>query len=563
METSNVKYYQFYLLFLLGLLSCESNVTSNQKERLPNIIVIMTDDSGYSDTTPFGGEISTPNIDFLSEKGIRFTNCYNNARCSPTRASLLTGQYPHTVGVGDLCRPTEETKYPGYMGYLNPNYPTLPELLKKVGYHTIMSGKWHLGGENVLEEKEDGFLKPVPSEYKKWPLKKGFDKFFGLIYGMSGTFKAWPSRPFVEGEKIYKTDSHPGGFYASNAFTDFSLKYIEEIRKQDDNPFLLYLSFTAPHFPIEAPETYIEKYRNTFNTPEKIEAIRKNRYDYLLKKGLVPESWSLNKKYATPEFINGKYKSDSTYLKKISEYLATYAAMMDIVDENIGRVIKKLKDLGELDNTIILYMSDNGPVRAGPGDLFNAPFYGMKGQLKEGSIKTPMVVYWPEKITKPGRISNQQVHVFDLLPTLLDVVSSKYPEKYNGTNLQPMEGASFLPTLISEKTTSKNKEFIFWDLYGQQAGIYQGRWKWYNNKKGRDFLYDLSIDGAETNSIVDAQPEIVSLLKKKFTLFAEKTHVMPLDSVKIEIEKNRIRLYGDKNKESNYSNNKIDKSNDN
>ena len=538
------------LVLLLGLDSCSSNLKTDQ-EKLPNIILIMTDDSGYSDTTPFGGEISTPNIDFLSKNGIRFTTCYNNARCSPTRASMLTGHYAHTVGVGDLCRPTEETKYPGYMGFLNPDYPTLPELMKEAGYHTIMSGKWHLGGENVLEEMEEGFLKPAPAEYKKWPLQKGFDKFFGLIYGMTGTFEAWPTRPYIEGEKIYQTKSHPGGFYASNAFTDFGLRYIDEVREEDDHPFFLYLSFTAPHYPIEAPEKYIVKYRSTFDTPEKIESIRKNRYNQLLKEGLIPDSWSLNEQYATPDFINKKHRTNQEYLNHVAEYLATYAAMMEIVDENIGRVIHKLEEIGELDNTIIFYLSDNGPIRPGPGDLFNSPYWGMKSSLKEGGIKTPMVVYWPEKIIEPGRISDKQIHVFDLLPTLLELTEVKYPESYKGKDLQPMEGSSFFPELLNQDL-SREKEFLFWDLYGQQAGIYQGRWKWYNSRKGEDFLYDLSVDGTETHSLSGEQPEILKLIKEEYQLFAERTNVMPLGIIKAEIEKNRMRLYGNKNKESNY-----------
>ena len=538
------------LVFSLLLVSCNSNISSDQ-EKLPNIILIMTDDSGYSDTAPFGGEISTPNIDLLAENGIRFSRCYNNARCSPTRASLMTGHYPHTVGVGDLCRPTEETEFPGYMGFLNPDFPTLPELLKEAGYHTIMSGKWHLGGENVLDDMEYGFKKPRADEYKKWPLQKGFDKFFGLIYGMNGTFKAWPTRPYIEGEKIYNTESHPEGFYASNAFTDFGLKYINEVRELDDKPFFLYIAFTAPHYPVEAPEEYIKKYRDTFSTPEKIESIRQNRYKQLLNQGLIPESWSLNEKYANPDFINRKYVSNPEYLEKISEYLATYAAMMEIVDENIGRVIDRLKELGELNNTIILYMSDNGPIRPGPGDLFNSPYWGMKSSLREGGIKTPMIVYWPEKIVEPGHMTDKQVHVFDILPTLLDIADVNYPESYNGKVLQPVEGSSFLPALFAREK-NRNKKFLFWDLYGQQAGIYIGRWKWYNNKEGEDFLYDLSVDGTETHSVADEHPEILQLIKEEYKLFAEKTHVMPIDIIKAEIEKNRMRLYGDTDQASIY-----------
>ena len=539
---------------LIGLTISLTTCTSVQKsgqEKLPNIVLIVTDDSGYSDTSPFGSMINTPNIDLLAENGIRFTNLYNNARCSPTRASLLTGHYPHTVGVGDLCRPTEETKYPAYMGYLNPAFPTLPELLKETGYHTIMSGKWHLGGENVLNEMEDGFLKPNPTEYEKWPLQKGFDKFFGLIYGMTGAFEAWPKRPYIEGEKIYDTKSHPGGFYATNAFTDFACKYIDEARELDDKPIFLYLGFTAPHYPIEAPEKYIAKYRQSFNTPEKIDLIRQNRYTQLQNKGLIPANWKLNKEYASPEFLEGKYKSDPDYLKEISEYLATYAAMMDLVDENIGRIIKKLKEMGELENTIILYMSDNGPVRSGPGDLFNAPFLGMKGSLREGGIKTPLIAYWPEKIAEPGHISNMQIHSFDLLPTFLEIAHINYPKKWNEKNIQPVEGTSFLPALLYPDTTA-SKEFLFWDLYGQQAGIYKGRWKWYNDEKGEDFLYDLQSDGTEIHSVTDEYPKILLLIKEEYKKFSKRVQVMPYDSIKAEIVKNRIRLFGDKNRESNY-----------
>lgn len=542
------KYYFLGLSLLLG--SCNHNNNVGQG-RLPNIIVILTDDSGYSDTSPFGSEISTPNIDFLSQNGVRFPSCYNNARCSPTRASLLTGQYAHTVGVGDLCRPTEETKYPGYMGFLNPEFPTLPELLKDKGYHTIMTGKWHLGGENVLDEIEDGFMKPDPAEYKKWPRQKGFDKFFGLIYGMTGTFEAWPSRPYVEGEKIFQTKTYPGGFYASNAFTDFGLKYIDEVRKIDDRPFFYYLAFSAPHYPVEAPEKYIEKYREKFNSPEKIELIRQNRYNLLRKEGLIPTNWKLNEEYATNDFINEKYKSDSEYLNEIAEYLATYAAMMEIVDENIGRVINKLKEIGELENTIIIYMSDNGPTRPGPGDLFNSPFWGMKSSLREGGIKTPMIVYWPEKIKESGKISNKQIHVFDILPTLLEIAGINYPEKYHSKTLKQTEGSSFLSSILGEER-SIDREFLFWDLYGQQACIYKGRWKWYNNKKGKDFLYDLSIDGTETQSVSSEHPEIISLIKEEFIRFAERTNVLPYKTVQIEIEKNRLRLFGDINKETDY-----------
>jgi len=503
----------------------------------------MTDDSGYSDLGSYGGEIATPNLDKLAENGMRFKNCYNNGKCSPTRASLLTGQYPQKVGAGDLCRLQNETDLPGYLGYLNPNFPTLPQILKDNGYHTLMSGKWHLGGERVSDQLENGFPKPLATEYAKWPLGKGFEKFFGLIHGASGMYKPWPDRPYTYGTQVYDTQKHEGEFYNTDVFTDFALKFLDQIREKDGNPFFLYLPYTAPHNPLEAPKEVIQKYIDTYNTPEKLEAIKRKRFDALIKEGLIPKNWTYNKAYYSKLFktnknINGKQ------LSKLSYELATYAAMLDILDQNVGRLVQKLEAMGELDNTLILYLSDNGADGPGRCDIFNSPYYGVKTSLREGGIKSHLIAHWPKGISTKGTISDQQVHVIDIMPTCLNIANANYPKKYRKSNNLSMQGLNLLDNLT--KNTLIERKYLFWDLYGQQAVIYNDHWKWYNDSTHKDFLFDLKNDGTETANLAPKNPDIIDKLKKAHAIFVKQNNIVPHKTLKAAQANNQWHQKNDK-----------------
>ncbi len=486
----------------------------------PNIVIIMTDDSGFSDIGCYGSEIRTPNIDHLAHAGLRFAKFYNNARCSPTRASLLTGQYPHAVGAGDLCRPVDETPYPGYLGYMSDQCVTLAEVLREAGYHTMMSGKWHLGGERKTDQGE-----PARGELEKWPLGRGFERFFGLIHGATDYFRPWDRRPFRLGNDVYPVGENDD-FYATDAITDYAIRWMEEARAHDSNPFFLYVPYTAPHGPVMAPKDAVAKYAGTYQRDWLV--LHEERCRRLVDSGIVNKQWQPQPTVTT------------AMGRKAASHMATIAAMTEIVDRGVGRIVAKLRELGELDNTLLMYLSDNGA--AGPHiGLANAPFVGRKGSLQEGGTAAHCIVHWPEVVKRGGEVTQQVGHVIDLMPTCVEMADAAYPTTYKGRSIPPMEGKSLLPVFRGEQR--EGHQHLFWDLYAQQA-VVQGKWKYYNDRDGKSHLYDLEADGTEMLDLAERYPQKVEELRKAHAAWASSHNVLPDDVVKAAQRKNRTAKRG-------------------
>lgn len=473
-------YLLLYLVIMVVSYSCTFDSSKSQESNeLPNIILIVTDDDDYSTLSSFGGEVRSPNIDELIQNGSTLTNFYNNSRCSPTRASILTGMYPHRVGVGDLCEKHTETQYECYKGYLDTSVQIIPQHLKTKGYQCYMSGKWHLGG---LEEEKSN----------KIPTKRGFDKFFGIIKGASDYFGR-KKNEYMNDEKLADL-SEFDDFYSTDAFTTKGLEFIQTSVDQE-KPFFLYLPYTAPHAPIGAKSELVEKYKQLYES-KPFEQFAIDRYQNLIKKGLINSSWEYN---SFP-----KYNSITPAVDFIDK-LATHAAMMHTVDVNIGRIIKSLKSHQIFDNTIIIYFSDNGGTNSSLSGYFNVPFEGKKTELLEGGIKTSCVVSWPNKKLK--HLTPDRLHVIDILPTIAEIINLPESDQYDGN--------SFYSNILSNsKNSSKTRDYLFWDLYDQQAVINKN-WKWVNDKNGKDYLFNLNKDGFEQNNIAANHPDIIKKLKKK------------------------------------------------
>lgn len=476
----------------------------------PNIILIMTDDSGYSDIGAYGGEISTPNIDLLANEGIMFQRFYTNAKCSPTRASLMTGQYPQNVGVGDLARPRDETPFPGYQGYLDlNNNVTVAEALKLGGYQTLMTGKWHLGGENQVNGQ---FAK---GEMLKWPLARGFDKFFGLLHGAAHYYKPKSPRLFRLGNEVFNAKDRKG-FYATDTITDFSIEFVKQAVTTSDKPFFLYIPYTAPHTPREAPRELVEKYKKLYSST-RWNQLQNNRYQKLHKKGLIKKSWQPHK----------PIESALTVSDQFIRNMALHAAMTEKVDQNIGRVVTTLKELKEYENTLIIYLSDNGaewPVQ----QLANTPFEGVKANLREGGILTHFIMHWPNGVKRPGRVIKKIGHVIDVMPTLLDIAGVDYPTMYKSRKLNALNGKSFAKVLTENDW--EGHRTLHWDTEGWQSLIAYP-WKYTKGARGRYFLYNLENDATERNNLAAKFPEKLWELSSQHAQWAKNNNVIPYELV--------------------------------
>lgn len=506
--------------------------TDGKKENPPNILLILADDMGYSDLGCFGGEIKTPNIDALSENGVRFTNFYSAARCCPTRASLLTGVYPHQAGMGGMVRHTDDPKRSegAYQGYLSRNTVTIAEVLKKKGYYTTMSGKWHVG-----EEKKD------------WPMNRGFDNYYGLISGASHYFdvkkmiRPGIDRHFAKGmEEHNPTDTN---FYMTDAISNHAVETIRK-REKDNKPFFMYVAYTAPHWPLHALPEDIEKYKNTYDIGW--DSLRIRRYKKMKRLGIADKSMNLAPRDPKiPQWSKVKKK------KRLSRKMAVYAAQIDRMDQGIGKIIKELKRTGEYDNTLIIFLSDNGACaetgllgndwwanNAVPGgadsyqsygrawaNMCNTPFKYYKQWAYEGGIATPLIVSGNKFVKNRGSISRQQGIVNDILPTLLDLTDSEYPESYNGNSIIPVEGKSILPSLKGK--ISEGHEYLYWEHIGNMAVIHKN-WKLVSRRREGDKswqLYDISTDRAEQNNIVSENKDIASKLLNKYIDWADKMKI--------------------------------------
>ncbi len=528
-------------LFLAVLVLLSINCLADKKR--PNIIIVMTDDSGYSDLGCYGGEIETPKLPRLAKQGMRFVNFYTNGRCSPSRASLLTGHASGDVGfgAGTLGGWQREIKMPAYRARLPYHIPTIAELMKEVGYRTMMVGKWHLGGS--LMESEIGLQmrwkkqhpgweltrEEIEADYNALPVQRGFEKYFGILEGENNCFiTPDDNSTYLEGNKKARlsfdknyamtcmansnSPSHykncenkkAKAFYATDGETDRAIEMIRE--DNSGNPFFLYLAYRVPHLPLQAPHELVEKYMTYY---ENMSEVEKNRVDGLVREGLFPDSASYK-----ANFSNVKAS------KQLQKRYALHAAMTEMVDINMGRLIQTLEDEGELDNTIIFYFSDNGAA-SHAGDMMNTPYKGCKALLWEGGVKTHCIAYW-HGVTEPGSVNNTIAWVGDLLPTCLDIVGNPYPKEFRGEKLSPLDGRSILSVLNGEEMAPP--EYLLSNDKGQQGVIYKGKWKlliepgWYLQTSAEDGvnyeLYDLEKDPAETVDLSQKHPGLVDQLSK-------------------------------------------------
>lgn len=489
-----------------------------QKAQRPNIIYILADDMGYSDIGCYGGEVLTPNLDALAGNGIKLRTFYNNARCCPTRASLLTGQYPHTAGMGLMVTPPNAKVEKGsYQGFLDDRVPTIAEELKKAGYNTYMTGKWHVGEAPAY-----------------WPLTRGFGHYFGLISGASSYYEIIPQemgkRFMVEDSKAYTIPAQ--GFYMTDAFTDHAIQYLND-QKQSGNPFFLYMAYTAPHFPLHAYEADIKKYEKLYEQGWDI--IRAKRYQKMQQLGLVDKRYHLTERPADiPDWATATDKK--TWIRKMS----VYAAMIDRMDQNIGKLIQTLKANKQYENTLIVFLSDNGGSNENMesrhlndpskqigekgsyvtydvpwANVSNTPFRKYKRFLHEGGMITPCIIQWPAVIKPKKGFSDAIGHVIDLLPTGLELAGMK-------ANGLPGESLSYVWN--GKKSSPK---LYCWEHEGNQA-IRKGNWKLVKDLEDKEWeLYDLQKDPCETQNIAAANPVLVQELMNEYKTWSVRVGVQP------------------------------------
>lgn len=540
---------------LIPMLSCSSKTEKKDVDR-PNIIVIMVDDMGWSDLGCYGGEVNTPNIDKLAQNGVRFTNMYNAGRSCPSRASLLTGLYPHQAGIG---RMTFNQNLPGYIGSLSDNTVTMAEVLKDAGYNTGMVGKWHVSETPLKEDQREWLAHQrdysdyiAPSQY---PTAKGFDYYYGVLYGVVNYFDPFS---LVYGNEPVK--EVPSNYYITDALSDSAVAYVN--RSADlDKPFFLYLAHTAPHWPLHALPEDIDKYKDRYK--DGWESIREERYARLKEMGLlVSDQDFLSKQQPNKDWSQN---IDSIW---DAHAMAVHAAMIDRVDQGVGKLIKALEEKGELDNTLILFMSDNGcspevcqnyspgdndrpdmmrngepiiypkqkEVLPGPQNTFaslgnswanvaNTPFRFWKAKMYEGGICTPFIAHYPKGIKMDkGSIYRGNGHLMDIMATAVDLADAKYPETHKGNNIIPMEGKSLVP--IFKKGTREGHSHLFFEHFRERAAI-SGDWKIVapNNKEWE--LYNLKSDRTEMHNVAEQHPDIVKQLSEAYDAWTVRALVEP------------------------------------
>jgi len=497
----------------------------------PNIVLIMADDMGFSDIGCYGSEIHTPNIDRLAKEGIRFREMYNNAFCSPTRASLMTGLFPHEAGMGVLA--DSKIRPPGaYEGYLNNQCVTIAEILDQYGYYTALSGKWHLGE-----------MRP------HWPTDRGFDNYFGLISGAANYYNIKKTKApnvirhmALNDQPFTPPDS---GFYMTNAITDYAVKVLNE-QKQQTKPYFLYVAFTAPHWPLHALPEDIAKYKGKYSLGW--DSLRIQRYKKQLAMGLFNGEVKMSPR--DPEVqewnnLSPKQKED------MAAKMEVYAAQIDRMDQGIGKILDAIEATGKKDNTIVIFLSDNGACAEGgiwgfdnrknglpPGGVdsymsygqswanaSNTPFRYYKKWLHEGGISTPLIIRWPSKISaqRDGKLVNQVCHVVDIVPTILDVAGAKYPTDYKGNKIQPLDGQSLLPEI--EKGRMQPHRPIFWAVNGHKA-ILVGKYKLDAVSDTAPWeLYDIEKDRSELNDLASKHPDKVKELAAMWNAWADRVGV--------------------------------------
>lgn len=511
---------RFLPVAIVAVLLGTASVAQADAKR-PNIVLIMADDMGFSDVQPYGSEIRTPNLDRLAKSGLRFSQFHNNARCCPTRASLLTGLYPHQAGVGHMHVTLD---IPSYQGFLNDRCLTIGEALRLGAYRTYLSGKWHVGHERPY-----------------WPVDRGFDRSYSLVTGGSNYFRIDPKQIAATLARDDKAIAPDKDWYITDAISDNVVAFLNEHGRRPA-PFFLYVAYTAPHWPLHAHTQDIEKYRGTYR--QGWDTLRRQRHDRLLAAGLVQERWPL-----TPRDSSVPAWPDVKDVDERDLRMAVYAAQIDRMDQGIGKILAKLKDLHADDNTLIMFLSDNGGCAevvdrgkpgalAGTADSFlsygvgwanasNTPFRLYKHWVHEGGIATPLIVSWPAQI-RTGAVTHQVGHIMDVMPTCLDVAGISYPQANRGQALVPLEGKSLMPIFRNE--TRPIREALFWEHEGNRA-VRQDKWKLVARHGGDWELYDLDADRTELNNLAGKNPDRVKDLSASHERWAARVGVQPWDLI--------------------------------
>ncbi|MCA9298106.1 MAG: arylsulfatase [Phycisphaerales bacterium] len=523
----------------------------------PNVLLILVDDMGYSDPGFMGGEIPTPSLDRLASGGLRFTQCTTSARCCPSRASLMTGLYPHQAGIGSFATARPGDKGPAYLGHLNDQCVTLAEVLGDAGYRTSMVGKWHM--------EEPG------------PIARGFDEFYGFVHGYEQD--QWdPTRyqRLPEGREVelaFET------FYATDAFSSYALEFIRQARasnaEEGESPWFLYLAHSAPHFPVQAPKETVDRHVEVYRRGWDV--LRDERFGRMQENGLADASWTLTPRSVVPvdrdDIANGYAGQVNPSWDDLPEdrredlarRMAVYAAMIEHLDRGLGRILDDLESHGDLENTLILLTSDNGacyewgpfgfdgPSRraetvlhtgealgsmGGPGtyhaygsawaNLCNTPLRMYKHFTYEGGTCSPLLAHWPRGIASPGRWVREPVHLMDVMPTLVEVCEARYPAARGGTSITPMEGTTLTPTFRGESLEARP---IASEHNGARS-LRHGEWKvvwpvrmpWPSAWE----LYHIATDRTESHDVSSEHPELTSSLASEWIAWAERAKVHPI-----------------------------------
>lgn len=531
----------------------------------PNIVIALADDMGFSDIGCFGSEIRTPALDALASSGVRFSQFYNCARCCPTRASLLTGVQPHQAGVGHMV---QDYGAPGYRGFLGSDVVTIAEVLRSAGYATVLSGKWHVGGEYGMGRAEQEAVMGDPTH--PTPTQRGFEQFYGMLGGAGSYFRP-PS--LCDGESLIEPPSPE--YYFTDAVSERAITQIDHARGQG-RPFFLYLAYTAPHWPLHALPEDIAEYEARYR--DGWDAVRTARHEALVGSGIIDRSWTISPRdpdsYPFDHSANPEWES----LR-----MAVYAAQVQRMDRGIGAVVEKLRAVGELDNTLFIFLSDNGgcaeflredsetdrwpgfyavptidgrPVTVGnihglrPGgdqtfmsydlpwaNASNAPFRLFKHWVHEGGIATPFIMHWPDGLgrTTGGAVTHSPAHVVDIMATCLEAAGVEYPDSYRGNQIQPSAGESFLQpardAIADEAGPGTAGSWhrdrpLFWEHEGNRA-IRHGTWKLVSRHPGRWELYNMEEDRTELHDRAAGERDHVQQMIGEYEAWAASSRVLP------------------------------------
>ena len=493
----------------------------------PNILLIMVDDMGFSDLGCYGGDVDTPHLDALAKGGLRYTQFYNTGRCWPTRASLLTGYYPHQVGHAMKYGPKAP---PAYQGTNREQAQMIPEFLGPAGYRCYHVGKWHLdaGGDTTT-----------------WPLGRGFDRSY-WVKNQNNFFN-----PYVMMDEHHpvKRPGADGDYYITSAFSDRTVHYLEEhAAYHAEKPFFLYLAHTAPHFPLHALQEDIDRFKGRYR--QGWDEVRKERLARLKRIGIVSAEQQL------PPRDEDAVAWDSLSEEEKDMWdtrMAIHAAMVYRVDVGIGQIVKQLRKMKVLDNTLILFLSDNGAsaeylvrgdghdpaappgsgasylcMEVGWANASNTPFRLHKMWMHEGGISTPLIAHWPQGIESPNTLVRHPSHVIDIVPTLAELGGATIATQLAGRKLPQMPGISLAPTFQDQPP--REHEFIFWEHVGHRA-LRMGDWKLVAQNQQSWELYNLASDRSETRDVIDQEPELARKLQARWQSFADEIGVVEWETL--------------------------------